>query len=304
MKRKFLAIGLSVILAAASLAGCGSSAAPAPAAEEAAEEAVEEEAVEEAVEETEEEAPAEEEAAEEAPAEEETAEAEAPAQIDKILFATNPEFPPFEFVTTNGVIGEFDGIDMAIAVKIGEILGCEIEMQSLEFDSLIAAIATGQIEASIAGMTVTEERKKSVDFSTPYYTATQVMIVPEDSDIASAADMDGKKITVVQGYTGQTVVENLGFPFEAFKKGTECVMELTNGNCDVVVIDSATAEKYVSDNPGLKIVQDPEAFENEEYAIAVGKGNTELLNAINYAIEQMLADGTIAELSAQYIDAE
>ena len=243
---------------------------------------------------------------EEAPAEEAAAEEAAPAEegsgIDKIVFATNPEFPPFEYVTTNGVIGEFDGIDMAIAVKIGEILGCEIEMQSLEFDSLITAISTGQIEASIAGMTVTDERKESVDFSTPYYTATQVMIVPEDSDITCAADMEGKKITVVQGYTGQIAVENLGFPFEAFKKGTECVMELTNGNCDVVVIDSATADKYVADNEGLKIVEDPEVFENEEYAIAVQKGNEELLNAINMAVEQMLEDGTIAEISAKYID--
>ncbi len=240
--------------------------------------------------------------AEEAAAEEEAAPVEEGSGIDKIVFATNPEFPPFEYVTTNGVIGEFDGIDMAIAVKIGEILGCEIEMQSLEFDSLITAISTGQIEASIAGMTVTEERKESVDFSTPYYTATQVMIVPEDSDITCAADMEGKKITVVQGYTGQIAVENLGFPFEAFKKGTECVMELTNGNCDVVVIDSATADKYVADNEGLKIVEDSSVFEDEQYAIAVQKGNTELLNAINTAVEQMLEDGTIAELSAKYID--
>ena len=226
------------------------------------------------------------------------------AAIEKITFATNPEFPPFESISANGVLGEYDGIDMAIAKKIGEIEGCEIEMQSMEFDSLLVALQNGQIDATIAGMTVTEERAKAVDFSTPYYTATQVMIVKEDSDIASAADMEGKGIAVVQGYTGETCVNELGYDYEAFKKGTECVMELVNGKCDVVVIDSATAQKYVSDNEGLKIVEDEEAFASEEYAIAVQKGNEDLLNVINDAIEQMLEDGTISEISAEYIDAE
>lgn len=223
---------------------------------------------------------------------------------NKIVFATNPEFPPFEFVTTNGALGEFDGIDMAIAKQIGEKAGMEVEMQSMEFDSLLVALQNGQIDATIAGMTVTEERAKSVDFSTPYYTATQVMIVMDGSDIKKASDMEGKTIAVVQGYTGETCVQELGYEYEAFKKGTECVMELVNGKCDVVVIDSATAQKYVSDNPGTVIVEDSEAFASEEYAIAVQKGNTELLDKINKAIEEMLADGTISALSAQYIDAE
>lgn len=223
---------------------------------------------------------------------------------NKIVFGTNPEFPPFEFVAANGVLGEYDGIDMAIAAEIGTQTGMEVEMQSMEFDSLLVALQNGQIDATIAGMTVTEERAKSVDFSTPYYTATQVMIVMEGSDIAKAADMEGKTIAVVQGYTGETCVQDLGYEYEAFKKGTECVMELVNGKCDVVVIDSATAQKYVSDNPDTVIVEDPDTFASEEYAIAVQKGNTELLEKINTAIEKMLADGTISELSAKYIDAE
>ncbi len=221
-----------------------------------------------------------------------------------IKFGTNPEFPPFEFVAAEGVIGTFDGIDMAIAKKIAEENGMEAEMESMEFDSLLVALQNGQIDAVIAGMTITEDRAKSVNFSTPYYTATQVMIVKEDSDIASAADMAGKKICVVQGYTGETCVNKMGYSYEAFKKGTEAVMELTNGKCDVVVIDSATAAKYVADNEGLKIVEDPDAFENEEYAIAVAKGNDELLEKINSAIEKMLEDGTISELAVQYLDAE
>lgn len=219
-----------------------------------------------------------------------------------ITFGTNPEFPPFEFVTSNGVLGEFDGIDMAIAKQIGEENGMEAKMESMEFDSLLIALQNGQIDAVIAGMTATDERRETVDFSTPYYTATQVMIVKEDSDIATAADMADKKICVIQGYTGEVCVQDMGYPYEAFKKGTEAVMELVNGKCDVVVLDSATAQKYVGDNEGLKIVEDASAFEAEEYAIAVQKGNTELLEKINKSIEKMLADGTINDLAVKYTE--
>lgn len=221
-----------------------------------------------------------------------------------IKFATNPEFPPFEFIAADGVIGEYDGIDMAIAKKIGEDAGLEVSMESMEFDSLLIALQQGQVDGVIAAMTINDERKEAVDFSIPYYVATQVMIVREDSDITKASDMAGKKIAVVQGYTGEICVQELGYEYEAFKKGTECVMELTNGKCDVVVIDSATAEKYVADNAGTKIVEDKDAFGVEEYGIAVKKGNKELLDKINATLEKMLANGEISEIAVKYIDAE
>ena len=223
---------------------------------------------------------------------------------DTITFGTNAEFPPFEFVASNGVIGQYDGIDMAIAKQIAEKNGMTAEIENMEFDSLLIALENGQIDAVIAGMTVTDERKEEADFSTPYYEATQVMIVKEDSDITKASDMEGKRICVIQGYTGETCVNDMGYAYEAFKKGTEAVMELVNGKCDVVVLDSATARKYVNDNEGLKIVEDPEAFEGEQYAIAVKKGNTELLDKINKVIEEMLADGTISDLAVKYSEAE
>ena len=221
---------------------------------------------------------------------------------DALTFGTNAEFPPFEYVTSNGAIGEYDGIDMASAKQIAEDNGMTAAVENMEFDSLLVALQNGQIDAVIAGMTATDERRETVDFSTPYYTATQVMIVKEDSDITSAADMADKKICVIQGYTGEVCVQDMGYTYEAFKKGTEAVMELTNGKCDVVVIDSATAQKYVSDNEGLKIVEDPSAFASEEYAIAVQKGNTELLDKINKTIDKMLADGTINELAVKYTE--
>jgi polar amino acid transport system substrate-binding protein len=224
----------------------------------------------------------------------------------KIVFGTNAEFPPFEFVTSEGVIGQFDGIDMAIAKQIAEDNGMTAEINNMEFDSLLVALENGQNDAVIAGMTVTPERAEAVDFSTPYYTATQVMIVPENSDIKSATDMKGKEIRVIQGYTGEVAVKELGeeYKYQSFKKGSEAILELVNGKCDVVVIDSATAQKYISDNEGLKIVEDNETFGEEQYAIAVKKGNTELLDKVNASIEKMLADGTISELSAQYAEAE
>ena len=227
--------------------------------------------------------------------------AESAAGIDKIVFGTNAEFPPFEFISsTGGAIGEFDGIDMAIAKQIGDDLGAEVSINNIEFDSLLIALQNGQIDAIIAGMTITEERKESVDFTTPYYNATQVMIVPQNSEIKTAADMADKKIVVIQGYTGESCVKDMGYPYEAFKKGSEAILELLNGKCDVVVIDSATAAKYVADNEELTIVEDEEAFGAEEYAIAVKKGNEDLLEKINTAIEAMLEDGTISEIAAQY----
>ena len=223
---------------------------------------------------------------------------------ESLKIGTNAEFPPFEFVTSSGVIGEYDGIDMAIANEIGKQTGKFIQIENMEFDALLIALENGQIDAVISGMTITEERAQAVDFSIPYYEATQVMIVDGNSDIKKASDMEGKKIVVIQGYTGELCVQDLGYDYEAFKKGTEAILELNNGKCDVVVIDSATAQKYVKDNPNLKIVEDPEAFEKEEYGIAVKKGNTELLDQINSALEKMKADGKISEWSASYTDVE
>lgn len=310
---KAAALILAMAMAVSTLTACGGekdAAADAANTEAAGTEA--EASVENAAEDTD--AAADTEAAVEDAAEEETTAGEEEAGAEAagtvttrtegvLTFGTNAEFPPFEFVTGSGVIDQYDGIDMAIAKQIAEDNGMTAAIENMEFDSLLVALQNGQIDAAIAAMTVTEERKEAVDFSVPYYTATQVMIVKEDSDIAAATDMADKKICVVQGYTGEICVNDMGYSYEAFKKGTEAVMELVNGKCDVVVIDSATAQKYVDDNEGLKIVEDASAFESEEYAVAVQKGNTALLDMINKAIEAKLADGTISDLGVQYTEA-
>lgn len=221
--------------------------------------------------------------------------------METLNIGTNAEFPPFEFVDAElGVIDEFAGIDMEIIKEVATSIGAAPVVNNMDFDGLLLALDNGQVDAVIAGMTVTPERAEQVDFSEPYYTATQVMIVPQDSTIAAAADMAGKKIGVIDGYTGQTCVENLGYDFSGYRKGTDAVLDLANGKLDVVVIDSATAEKFIADNEGLKVVEDAEAFGAEEYAIAVKKGNTDLLNAINAKIKEMKENGTVSEISAKY----
>lgn len=218
---------------------------------------------------------------------------------DKLVFGTNAEFPPFEFVVNKGgTIGKFDGIDIVIADLIAKDNGMTAEISNMEFDSLLIALENGQIDAAIAGMSIDPER--DVDFSIPYYQATQVMIVKEASAIAKAEDMAGQRIAVIQGYTGEKCVRDMGYEYISFKKGTDAIMELVNGKADVVVIDSATASKYVADNEGLKIVEDADAFSNEEYAIAVKKGNKELLDKINASLQELLDSGKIAELGDKY----
>ena len=189
---------------------------------------------------------------------------------------------------------------MEIANEIATRINKKPEINNMDFDGLLIALENGQVDMVIAGMTVTDERAQAVDFSETYYTATQVMIVPKDSDIKSAKDIEGKKIGVIDGYTGQTCVEELGYDFEGYRKGADAILDLANGKLDVVVIDSATAEKFIADNADLKVVEDSEAFADEQYAIAVKKGNKELLDSVNAAIKELKDGGKIAEISEKY----
>ena len=176
----------------------------------------------------------------------------------------------------------------------------------MEFDGIIAAVSTGKVDMGIAGMTITEERKNNVDFSDPYYVAEQVIVVPEDSDIASAEDLkNDKKVGVVIGYTADTIVtEDLALDeanIVRANRGIDVVQDVKNGRLDAVVIDSYTGIK-LAESTGLKVVEDEEAFAAEEYAIAVKKGNSELLETINATLAEMKENGEIEELAAKYND--
>ncbi|MDR1689373.1 MAG: transporter substrate-binding domain-containing protein [Clostridiales bacterium] len=219
----------------------------------------------------------------------------------EIIMGTNAEFAPFEFVATeNPLIDNFDGIDIAIALEIGKELGKSIKIENMPFDSLLVALETGKVDFVMAGMTVTEERKQNADFSNTYYVAKQVIIVPEASEVKSAADLNGKAVGVVLGYTGDMIMSETEAVLTRYNKGADAVMDLVNGKIDAVVIDSAPAASLAAKNPGLVLVEDAAAFENEEYAIAVKKGNTELLNEINAALQKLQDAGAIEAFGQKY----
>lgn len=223
----------------------------------------------------------------------------------ELIMGTNAAFPPFEFTTSQGLVDEFDGIDVAIAKKIAENDGKTLKIEDMKFEGLIAAVSTGKVDMAVAGMTVTEERKQSVDFSDTYFVASQVMVVAaNNTDITKAEDLkNNKTVGVVMGYTGDTIVtDNLKIDENKItraNRGLDIVQDVKNGKLDAVVIDSATG-KALAEKNGLKVVEDAAAFETEEYAIAVKKGNKELLDRINSTLAEMKAKGEIDKLAVQY----
>lgn len=224
----------------------------------------------------------------------------------KLTMSTNAAFPPYEMTDDNG---NYVGIDIEVAEAIADKLGLELQVDDMDFDAALLAAQTGKSDMVMAGVTVTEERQTVMDFSNTYATGIQVVIVPEDSDIASIEDMTGKMIGVQRGTTGDLYcsasVEDGGFGEEnvtPYDNGLTAVQALMNGQVDCVVIDNAPAQEFVDANPGLKIL-DTE-YANEDYAIGVAKGNTALLDAINGALEELQADGTVQSIVDKYITAE
>ena len=294
--KKFLALALTAAMTMTMLTACGSSE---PASAEETEAATEE--TTEAVEET-----TEAEESTEAPAEETAEAATSEALADGVLtVGTNAEFPPFEYV---GDDGEPDGFDMALVKAIGEKLGVEVQIENMEFASLVSSIGS-KIDIAAAGMTVTPEREKEVSFTDSYATGIQSIIVKEGSDIKTADDLSkgGVKIGVQKGTTGDLYCtwdiedKNLG-TVERFAKGADAVMALTSGKVDAVVIDNEPAKVFVKNNEGLQILETSYAV--EDYAIAVSKENPELLNEINGALKELTEDGTIKNIIEKYIPAE
>lgn len=220
---------------------------------------------------------------------------------DNVLrVGTNAEFPPFEYV---GEDGQPDGFDIALIKAIGEKIGYEVVVENMEFASLVGAIGT-KIDVAIAGMTIDEERLQSVDFSDPYYDAIQYVIVPEGSDIDSAEDLEGKKIGVQLGTTGDYAVEEIeGATAAQYNKGVDAVNDLLNGRVDCVIIDKNPALVFEAEYEGIVALPgDQFDFGLEQYAIALPKGDTELANEINQALKELKEDGTYDALVKQYIE--
>ena len=219
------------------------------------------------------------------------------SDIAFLRMGTNAFFEPYEFYKDNEIVG----IDAEIAAEIAKELGMVLIIEDMEFDSILIAINNGSIDMGMAGMTITEDRLLEVDFSTSYATGIQSIIVKEGSSITGPDDLEGKKIGVQLGTTGDLYStwdygdENV----ERFPKGSEAVMALINGTVDCVVIDNEPAKSFVSANQGLTILETEYAV--EDYAIAVSKSNPNLLIKINAALEKLIADGTVQAIIDKYI---
>lgn len=279
MKKKVLGIMLCTAMIAALAAGCGSKDEPASTQTEAPAEG-------------ETEAEESETPAEEAPAADST-------KGGTLIMGTNAEFPPYEYYEG----GEVVGIDAEMAAAVAEKLGMELKIEDMAFDSIIPALSAGKVDIGVAGMTVTEDRLASVNFSDTYATGVQVIIVAEDSEIAKGDDLKGKKVGVQLGTTGDIFASDIeDATIEQYNKGMEAVQALSQGKIDAVIIDNEPAKVFVTEVEGLKIVE--EAFAVEDYAIAIAKDNTELLDKVNAALKELKDDGTLQSIIDKYISAE
>ena len=219
----------------------------------------------------------------------------------KLTMSTNAAFPPYEMTADSG---DFEGIDIEVAGAIAEKLGLELQVDDMDFDAALLAAQNGKSDMVMAGVTVTDERQKVMDFSDTYAEGIQSVIVREDSDIASVDDLAGKTIGTQRGTTGYIYcTDDFGEDsVVAYDNGLTAVQALNNGQVDAVVIDNAPAKEFVAANTGLKILDT--AYAQEDYAIGVAKGNTALLDAINGALEELQADGTLQSIVDKYIKAE
>lgn len=289
--KKLIALLLAGAMCA-SLAACGSK------AEEPAEAPAETEAPAEAETPTEDDA---QEPAEDAEASGSEASGEFTTVTEGVLtMGTNATFPPYEFYDGDVIVG----IDAEIAQLLAEKLGLTLEIQDMDFTAIVTSVQAGKIDIGLAGMTVTEERLENVNFTDSYATGVQVIIVKEGSEIASVDDLEGKLIGVQEGTTGHSYCsddygeENV----VAYANGATAVQNLVSGSVDCVVIDQQPAISFVEANEGLKILDTEYVI--EDYAAAISKDNEGLMNALNAALKELIADGSIQEILDKYIKAE
>ena len=225
----------------------------------------------------------------------------------ELVMATNANFPPYEYMEGE----EYAGIDIDLAEEIAEKLGKTLVIENVEFGSIVTGVQSGKYDVGIAGMTVTDERKEQVNFSDSYATGIQVVIVKEGSAITDLDALSGEDVMigVQQDTTGHIyasdTVENGGYGDDhvtPFLNGADAVNALVTGSVDAVIIDQEPAQAFVAENEGLKILEAEWAV--EDYAIAINKEDTKLLEDINKALAELKADGTIDDIVAQYIKAE
>jgi polar amino acid transport system substrate-binding protein len=223
----------------------------------------------------------------------------------KLTMSTNAAFPPYEMTTDDG---GFEGIDVEIAEAIAAKLGLELVIDDMDFDAALLAVQEGKSDIVMSGVSVTDDRKLVMEFSDSYATAVQMVIVKEDSDV-TMDNLGEKMIGCQRGTTGYIYAsdtpENGGYGEDhvtAYDTGAAAVQALVNGQIDCVIIDSAPAEEFVKANPGLTLLEGE--WVEEQYAIGIDKGNLALVDAINDALAELKADGTLQNIVDKYIIAE
>ncbi len=227
-------------------------------------------------------------------------EAEIGTKDPKVLvMGTNAAFPPFEYPEGDGIVG----VDAEMMELIAQELGVELEIVDMEFDALPTALANGQIDIIAAGFTVTPDREEAMDFTTPYYTAAQTVIVLKDSGYTGIADLEGKIIGVQTGTTGsfcaEDIVDDPDNDIKGFASGMLAVEALKNGQVDAVIIDNNPAKEYAESNADLVLIEGE--FADEKYAMAVAKGNDVLLGNVNAALAAIKENGEFDKIVDKYI---
>ncbi len=226
---------------------------------------------------------------------------ETPAGENVIKMATNAYFQPYEYYDGDKIVG----IDAEIAEKIAEKLGMTLVIEDMAFDSIITAVVEGSVDFGMAGMTITDERLESVNFSISYAKGVQAIVVKEDSPITSCDDLYAEgaayKVGVQLGTTGDIYcTDDFGEDrVTSYTTGNEAILALQGGSVDCVIIDNEPAKAFVAANEGLKILDT--SYADEDYAICVNKENTELLEKIDAAIVELTDDGTIESIVNKYI---
>ncbi len=214
-----------------------------------------------------------------------------------LTVATNAYFPPYEYYSGDEVVG----IDIEIAQAIADDMGLELKIKDMPFDEVINSVKDGEVDIAISTLTITDERKKIVNFSEPYAKGVQSIIVKDNSDISSIDDLsDDKKIGVQKGATGEMFcIDDFGEDkVTSYNKISVALLDMNSGDIDAIVIDNDIAEKYVSENAGLKLLDSD--YKNEDYAIAISKDSTKLLDEINKILKELKDNGKIDEIVESY----
>lgn len=225
--------------------------------------------------------------------------ADSDGEIQKLVVGTDATYAPMEYMDDSG---EIVGIDIDIVNAIAEEVGIEVEFKNIGWDPLFPAVKNGEVDFAVSSITITEEREEEFDFTDPYYTANQLILVPEDSDISSFADLKDKKVSVQINTTGHIVVKELQGETSTNIVAAEtmplAISEMINGNADASVGDNSTVNEYIKNNPNVEVTTiEDSSFEKEYYGLMVKKGNTEVVELLNEGIQKLKENGKLEEIT-------